>query len=147
MDVDKLSNPLDYRVVTAGQSLDDATTQTFTYAGVNLKPLSPVYVSASEVSDDWILTWSRRSRYRTSWWTTGVERPLGETTESYEIDVFASPASSTVVRTLKSTSETVTYLDADQVTDLGSPAPASIKFKIYQMSSVVGRGYGTEIIT
>ena len=77
--------------------------------------------------------------------------PLGEETEDYEIDILNG---STVVRTISTTasaggsqvnaaSRTASYSAADQVTDFGSP-PASLSIVAYQMSALVGRGFGRE---
>lgn len=94
----------------------------------------------SNNATDWTFSWDKRSRYETSWWVTGVARPLGESSESWEIDIMSG---STVVRTLTATTGTVIYSEANQITDFGS-AQASLTIRIYQMSSVVGRGYKLE---
>lgn len=130
----------DYRGVTVGQDLDDVGSTQFAYNGVNLKPLSPVHPAGTLNVNDWDLSWVRRSRLSTSWWTTGVERPLGEETESWEIDIMDG---STVVRTLTATTNSVTYTSADQVTDFGANQ-TSMTARIYQMSATVGRGYELE---
>jgi len=46
----------------------------------------------------------------------------------------------TVKRTLTTTSPTVTYSAAQQVTDFGA-AQSSVTVRVYQLSAVVGRGY------
>lgn len=130
----------EYRALTAGQLVDDVDSQLFTYHGVNLEPLSPVDPVAVRSGSDWMLSWTRRSRYGSSWWTTGVERPLGESSESYEIDILDGL---TVVRTLTSTTTAVTYTAAQQTTDFGSPQ-TSINYRVYQLSTRVGRGYPLE---
>jgi len=131
-----------YRGVTTGKDIDTVSNTLFTYSGVNLKPLSPVQLAGSiDGSDNWDVTWLRRSRLSSSWWTTGVVAPVGEDTESYEIDIMNG---STVVRTLTATSESVQYTSADQVADFGSNQ-TTLKFRVYQMSATVGRGHVAEV--
>lgn len=130
-----------YRGVTTGKDIDTVADTAFTYAGVNLKPLSPVQLAGSiDGSDNWDLTWVRRSRLTSSEWVTGVAIPVGESSESYEIDIMNG---STVVRTLTSTTEAVEYTSADQVTDFGGNQ-TTLTFRVYQMSATVGRGYVAE---
>jgi len=46
---------------------------------------------------------------------------------------------------LTSTSETVTYTYAQQQIDFGSGSvPSTVDIEVFQVSSVVGRGFGTE---
>ena len=129
-----------YRGITAGKSLDSDGNRAFTYRGVNLECLSPVHATGSRhpTTNDWTLTWVRRSRF--SGWRDLVDASLGETTESYEVDIFSSATYTTLKRTLTSATPTVTYTSANQVTDFGSNQ-ATLYLKIYQLSSVVGRGY------
>lgn len=131
-----------YRGVTSGASIDSAVDVSFTYQGVNLECLSPVYASGTrDGSSNFTGTFTRRSRLSSSWWTTGTEAPLGETTQSYEIDVMNG---STVERTITAVTPTFTYSAADQTTDFGSPQ-SPITFRIYQLSGIVGRGYPYEV--
>ena len=131
-----------YRAVTLGDTIDSADSQAFTYRGVNLRPLSPAYPFGSRnLGGDLAASWTRRSRFSSSWWVTGVPAPVGEAAESYEIDVISG---STVKRTLTSTTPAITYTAADQTTDFGSPQSA-ITLRIYQISSTVGRGYPLEV--
>lgn len=72
---------------------------------------------------------------------TGVASPVGEASESYEIDVMSG---STVKRTIPSATPVITYTAADQTSDFGSPQSA-ITLRIYQLSATVGRGYPLEV--
>lgn len=131
-----------YRGVTTGKDIDTVADTDFTYSGVNLKPLSPVQLAGSiDGSNNWDLTWVRRSRLSSSEWATGVDIPTGEDSESYEIDIMDG---ADVARTLTSTSEAVEYSSADQVSDFGGNQ-TTLTFRIYQMSATVGRGYVAEI--
>lgn len=137
-----IGTELTYRAITAGASIDSASDQLFTYNGVNLECLSPVYASGSrDGSSNFTGAFTRRSRLSSSWWITGVEAPLGETSQSYEIDVMNGSA---VVRTIATTTPSFAYSAAEQTTDLGSPQ-SSITFRIYQLSGTVGRGYPYEV--
>lgn len=132
----------DYRAVTSGASVDDAENTSFTYNGVNLECLSPVSVRATrDGSGNLSATFTRRSRLGSTWWSSGVEAPVGETTQAYEIDVMSGL---TVKRTIASATPAFSYSAANQTTDFGS-AQASITFRIYQLSEIVGRGYVREV--
>ncbi|MFG5862693.1 phage tail protein [Metapseudomonas sp. CR1201] len=142
MAVGSIGVPATYRGVTSGASIDSASDVPFTYQGVNLECLSPVYARGSrDGSGNFSGAFTRRSRLSSSWWTNGVEAPLGETTQAYEVDVMSG---STVKRTITSSTPSFSYSAANQVTDFGS-AQSSITFRIYQLSSVVGRGYPLEV--
>jgi len=131
-----------YRGVTSGASIDDAEDVTFSYDGVNLEPLGVVNVTgARDGSQNFTGSFYRRSRLSSTWWTNGVQAPVGETSEAYAIDVMNG---STVVRTISSSTTSFSYTAAQQTTDFGS-AQASITFRIYQLSEVVGRGYVREV--
>lgn len=129
-----------FRGVTIGQDLDRVSNTAFTYTGVNFKPYAPAQLDAELSGSDWVLTWKRRTRLETSYFTNGTAVPLGEATEAYEIDIMDG---STVVRTLEATSETVTYTSAQQTTDFGGNQ-SSITFRVYQLSAIVGRGFESE---
>lgn len=136
--VASLGLDMDYRGVTAGASIESAPDVPFTYQGVNLKPLSVVYVTGTrDGSQNLAIDAVRRSRLSSSWWVTGVPAPVGEATETYEIDIMSG---ATVKRTLTGSSFPITYSAADQTADFGSPL-ASVTLNIYQKSAVVGRGY------
>lgn len=129
-----------YRAVTGGETLDSASDFDFSYDGVNLECLSPCHLTGSRhpSTNDWTLTWKRRSRY--AGWRNYIDAPLGEDSESYEIEIYSSNTYATLKRTLAASSETVAYTSAQQVTDFGSNQGA-LYLKIYQLSATVGRGY------
>lgn len=142
MAVGSIAVPATYRGVTSGGSLDEAADVPFTYQGVNLECLSPVYANGTrDGSSNFTGTFTRRSRLSSSWWATGVVAPAGEASESYEIDVMSSGS---VVRTITASTPSFAYSAANQTTDFGSAQP-SITFRIYQLSATVGRGYPLEV--
>lgn len=132
---------LTYRGITSGRDLTTGTDVPFTYQGVNLECLSPVNAVGARASGDLTATWVRRSRLSGNWWVTGVPTAVGEASEAYEVDVMSG---STVKRTITSSTPTITYTSAQQVTDFGA-AQSSITLRIYQLSGVVGRGYPLEV--
>jgi hypothetical protein len=131
-----------WKGVTFGKSISATTAQQFTPDGVRLKPWAPVDARASRASSGTTtIDWKRRTRYACSFTgTAGIVVPLGETSESYEVDVYTNSAFTTVARTLTSSTSSVAYSATQQETDFGSVQDA-LYVKIYQMSATVGRGY------
>jgi len=131
-----------YRAITQGKGINSATDNSFIYTGENLKPYNLVNLGGSKSGDDWVFTADRRSRLSDNWLVTGVEPPVGETTEAYEWDIISEGSA---VRTLTSSSPTVTYTGAQQTEDF-SLLKTSVGYRVYQMSDTVGRGYPAETV-
>jgi hypothetical protein len=130
-----------YKGVNVGATLSSVTEKNFIYEGVNLKPLSPVYLNGNRDPStfDWTLTWVRRGRVNNEW-KDSIDVPVGEATESYEIEIYSNGTYTTVQRTITGlTSATASYTSAEQVFDFGSNQ-ASLYLKIFQISATVGRG-------
>jgi hypothetical protein len=109
---------------------------THAFTGRGLRPFSPVHVrGARDGSGNLTITWVRRTRIGGDSWE-GTEVPLGEDSESYEIDILDG---SDVKRTLSTTAASVVYTAADQTTDFGA-LQASVHVRVTQMSAVLGRG-------
>jgi hypothetical protein len=133
-----------YKGVSFGQAVGDASAKQFTNTGAGLKPLAVVHGAGHRhqpSTNDWTFTWVRRGRI-TSEWLDSIDVPLGEDSESYEIDIV-NISTGAILRTLTATSETVTYTAAQQTTDFGS-AQTTVKRRIYQISASVGRGFVNE---
>lgn len=130
-----------YRGITAGRALDSDADRAFTYSGVNLECLSPVYLNGNRhpSTNDWTLTWIRRTRIGGEWRDL-IDAPLSEATEAYEIEIYSSAAYTALKRTLTSTAPTAAYTSAQQVTDFGSNQ-TTLYLRIYQLSATVGRGF------
>lgn len=131
-----------YRGITSGQTLDSGGDLTFTYRGVNLECLSPVYLNGNRhpSTSDWTLTWVRRTRIGGEWRDL-VDVPLGEASEAYEVEIYSNNTYSTIKRTLTGlATATCSYTSAQQVTDFGANQ-ATLYIKVYQLSANVGRGY------
>ena len=84
---------------------------------------------------DVAIGWIRRTRIGGDSWDV-EEVPLGETSESYDIDILDGAA---LKRTLSSAVPSVLYSAAAQTADFGS-LPATIDIAIAQRSSTFGRG-------
>lgn len=135
--IETLNLVMQWRGVSVGQDINEAQNVPFAYRGVNLKPLSAVHPVGNRTGGNWLISATRRSRYTTSWWTTGIERPLGEAVQAWEIDILDGAE---VVRTLTGSSLPITYTSAEQTEDFGQPI-LEFDAVIYQMSATVGRGY------
>ncbi len=129
--------PFFYKSVSLYQLDTSVSSVSFTNTCEALKPYSPVMVAASRNGGgDIALTWVRRSRIPSAW-SDGVDVPLGETAERYDVEIISG---GTVVRTITGlTTAAATYLAAEQVTDFGG-TQASLTVRIYQVSPEVGRG-------
>ena len=140
-----LGLPFNWRIGPARHpvSSDTFTALTFTPEGEGLRPFSPIHVQQPwrrpHVPGDLTLRWSRRSRdvAADSW--QGMEVPLAEEQESYEVRIMDS---ADVKRTLTSNAPSVIYSAAQQIADWGAKlAPGdSLTILICQLSTRVGRG-------
>jgi hypothetical protein len=140
-----LGNEYQFRAGVASQPLDAIETDIRTLNHRALMPYAPVHATRTDdtpTSGDITLAWERRTRV-TGDLVDGVGlAPLSEDTESYEIDILDGTGG-TVLRTLLATTTTVVYDSADVTTDHGGP-PATLYFRVYQMSAQVGRGFSIE---
>lgn len=139
MDINSIGAQRYYRGITVGKDLSADADKSFAYSGVNLECLSPIYLNGNRTSNDWNLAWIRRTRVGGEWRDL-VDATLGETTESYEIDIYSDGTYTVLKRTISSITTSATYTSAQQITDFGSNQ-STLYLKIYQLSSVVGRGY------
>ena len=131
-----------YRAVTAGTSATGASEEEFTYTGVNLECLAPVYLNGNRhpSTNDWALEWIRRTRVGGEW-RDFVDATLGETAESYEVEIYSDDSYATLKRTISGLSTpSANYTSVQQVTDFGV-VQTEIFVKVYQLSTNVGSGY------
>jgi hypothetical protein len=135
-----LDRAIDLRIVASGHSHDDPSALALTVVprATALMPLSPVHARARRDGDGVHLTWIRRTRRDGDAW--GVEVPLGEDAEAYEVDILNG---SEVVRTLSSALPAALYASADELADFGA-AQTSLTIRVCQLSSTVGRGHPAE---
>lgn len=128
-----------YKMVAGGRTVASATAKAFTNEGTGLKPYAPVHLGGGRNADDDVtLTWVRRNVIDGSW-RDGVDVPMSETTEAYEVDIYDDSDYTTVLRTISATTQTATYLASEQTADGLTPGDP-VYFKVYQLSSSVGRG-------
>lgn len=114
----------------------DAPSQDFTNTGEGKRPLSPVNLQGVTAvgSGDTAVSWMRRSRLRQPGLGNGPLQ-LGESIEAYEIDIIVA---GDVVRTITSSTPSITYTEAMRIADAGTGDTVGIA--VYQMSDVRGRG-------
>lgn len=136
--ISALERASDLRIVATGRSHDDpsALAMTLVPRPVALMPLSPVHLDAVRNPDgDIAISWIRRTRKDGDAW--GVEVPLGEDNEAYEIDIMSGES---VKRTLSVNAPAATYSAADEAIDFGGPQ-FSLAIRVFQLSGTVGRGH------
>lgn len=132
-----------YRATTIGLQVDLSSSQDFTGEGRALEPWAPTGIEGvRDISGDLSITFHRRSRLGSDLLPSGFGLPLTDTPEAYEIDIIGD-SDDDVLRTIDTSVESATYTAAEQTTDFGSPQ-ASVTVKIYQMSTIVGRGLAGE---
>ncbi len=139
LDDGELGLPLSWRAGPGDRDIGDIsfTTTTHAFGGVALRPLSPVRVRASRSGGgDIAISWIRRTRIGGDSWD-GIDVPLGESREAYEIDVLG--AGGAVRRTLTAATASATYSATDQIADFGA-TQASVALRVYQVSAERGRG-------
>lgn len=130
-----------YRGATFDSFLDDAEDTSFTHTAVARECYSPVHLGGGrDASLNITLNWIRRTRI-SGGWNDNSDVPLGEDSQSYEVEIYSSNTYVTLKRTISGLSAaTTTYSAAEQTTDFGS-TQATIYFIVYQVSATAGRGY------
>lgn len=135
-----------YKGVSFNTFINEAENIVFTNTAKAQKPYAPVNIYAGRNSSDGIVIyWTRRSRIGGQW-SNFTDIPLGEDIESYSIDIMSNGTpSATVLRTLTSSSTSTTssvYTSAQQIADFGSiRTQGTLNIRVYQISSLVGRGF------
>jgi hypothetical protein len=126
-----------YKCLLSGGEWDDAKQSSLAYNAASLRCFAPVHITGNrDASGNLALSWVRRARWNGEWFD-GIDAPLFEDEEAYQIDILNGD---TVVRTLTTSTASVTYSAADQTTDFGA-AQASLTVAVYQMNAAIGRGY------
>lgn len=78
-----------YKAVTFGASLDAAVPKTIAMTSARIKPASPSQLGGGRnTAGDVIIKWNRRARLNFAW-VDGMDVPLEEPTEAYEIETYA----------------------------------------------------------
>ena len=128
-----------WRYGPRGLPLSDSAfvTQSLSFSSVGLRPLSPVHIKGVRQSNsDLDLSWIRRTRIGGDDWG-GVDVPLGEDFESYDVDIMNGAAA---VRTLTTITPNVTYTAVQQQTDWGTSPKSPLTVRVYQLGAIYGRG-------
>ena len=125
---------------------------TFTDTGASCKPYTVyVYRTLRDVDGDVTVSWWPRVRQNGQWLSgSDVTLPANDSPETYSIDVVMSDKV-TVVKTYTLTGDQVNlgatwvYTEAMQIADFGA-AQSAVYLIIYQVSQIVGRGFGNGVI-
>ena len=134
---DRVLDPLLVRATTGSMATSTGIVRGITPVIARLMPVSPVHLSGTrDASNDWTLTWVRRDRYMQDW-NDLVDVPLSETYELYDVEILVS---SVIVQTYVDVAVTTQVVPAAVI---GSPY-TSINYRVYQKSSIVGRGFVAE---
>lgn len=128
-----------YKAVSIGTKLSSASQIPFINTDVGLKPYFPAHVAGSrDGSNNLTITWIRRTRIGGAW-NDFSDVPLGEDSESYEVDILDAPGGN-VLRTIAVTSQSASYTAAQQTADGLTPGNP-VNVEIYQLSAAIGRGF------
>lgn len=138
-----LNVPRRLKAVTTGVDAESVGEQLFTNKGAASRPLSPVHLLVEkEVDGSRTLSWVRRSR-KYALWQNYIDAPLNETIEKYRVEI--RDINQTVIRTEDTFNPSFYYSAADQIADFGS-VQVAVAFTVYQLSTIVGRGFGASVI-
>ncbi len=119
-----LGIPWNWRIGPASRPVSDETYvgQAFTPAGVGLRPFSVAHVGQPwrkpRTPGDLTIRWTRRSRALSADSWGGLEVPLAEEVEAYEVEILDG---ATVKRVLSTATTSAVYTAADQTADWGAP--------------------------
>jgi hypothetical protein len=140
-----LGIPWNWRIGPASRPVSDETyvAQAFTPAGAGRRPFSVAHVEQPwrkpRTPGDLTIRWTRRSRALAADSWGGLEVPLGEELEAYEVEILDGV---TVKRVLSTVTTSAAYTAAQQIADWGAPlGPGdTLDIRISQLSALVGRG-------
>lgn len=129
-----------WKGVTFQQRTEDADMFAFTNGGECWECYSPVAIGGGRnTSGDVTINWIRRTRVG-GHWGNFTDVPLGEASESYEVEIWDSTYA-TLKRTITGlSSPTTIYTAAQQTTDFGV-TQATVYVKVFQISATNGRGH------
>lgn len=147
-----------YVAVSPGGDPTDFSPRPWIYQANSMRDFAPAHVQSelgAPAANDWTVMWQRRTR--SSFRVLSQIAPMLENAEVYEVDVY-NAGGTLVLRTITTTATAngsqvsivsdnpqVVYDEQDQITDFGL-AQSTIRLRIYQISSSVGRGRGTELL-
>ncbi|WP_420024188.1 baseplate multidomain protein megatron (plasmid) [Cereibacter azotoformans] len=140
-----LGIPWNWRIGPASRPVSDDThvARSFTPEGIGLRPFSVAHVAQPwrrpRAPGDLTLRWTRRSRALAADSWGGLDVPVAEEVEAYEVEILDGSA---VKRVLSTITTSALYSAADQIADWGAPlGPGdSLTIRIFQLSALIGRG-------
>jgi hypothetical protein len=141
----ELGLPWNWRVGPASRPISDESyvAPAFTPTGVGLRPFSVAHVEQpwrkARSIGDLTIRWTRRSRGLAADSWGGLEVPLAEEVEAYEVEILDG---ANVKRVLGTSATSATYTAAQQTADWGAllgPGD-TLAVRIYQLSALLGRG-------
>jgi hypothetical protein len=141
----ELGIPWNWRIGPASRPMSDESyvARSFTPAGAGHRPFSVVHIEQpwrkARSPGDLTIRWIRRSRALAADSWGGLDVPLAEEAEAYQVEVMEGVV---VKRTLSTSTTSVTYSGAQQMADRGALLSAgdTLDVRIYQLSALVGRG-------
>jgi len=137
LELSDLNQRLWFKLVLAGQSIEDVPAVPFTPQGVGLKPYAPMNLHGQRINEDWHLDLTRRSRFGADDFSQEV--PLVATDANYRWEIETPNE----VRALVSNQERVVYGRSLQLSDFNSVLPTQLRIKAFLVSDIVGLGYET----
>jgi len=124
-----------YKPVSVGSTLAESEAISHKHSARNLKPFAPVHTKATiDENDNINISWIRRGRHDNGW-RDYVDVPLGEESEHYEIDIIHN---NQVIETITTNEQNIIYNNSQNLQNLTA--------NIYQLSAIVGRGYGSSVM-
>lgn len=143
-----LNVPKEYaiRYSTSIETKSSLATMSHTTVGTSMEPLSVVDIETESVRDtgtnDVTIAWLKRSRLSESYWLTGQD----PTNAPYDLDQFEIDImdGATVVDTITGITGTSYEYSAAAQTAAGLTPGDPLTVRVYQMSSMVGRGFVAE---
>jgi hypothetical protein len=139
-----------YKGVTTGADASIVTPQSLTSQGNDLKPASPVHLTGvRDGSDNLTVGWIRRTRYGGDWLNGTDFVPLNEDVEAYSVDILHSDFLTRINTltwsgTFNANGLPYIVYSATQQTADGITPGDPVHVCVYQLSSVVSRGFGTK---
>ncbi len=131
-----------YRTLTFGGKDDNFSDYNCHVSGLALKPMAPVHANVTKLDNgDLMVSWLRRARGYHGW-KDGVDVPVVESFERYDIDVCRK--SGAVVASYKVRDDSKFVYDASAI-GINFTSGEVIYFSIYQLSDAVGRGYKCDV--
>ena len=140
-----LGIPWNWRIGPASRPVSDEThvARSFAPQGIGLRPFSVAHVEQPwrrpRTPGDLTLRWTRRSRAPAADSWGGLDVPMAEELEAYEVEIMEDAV---VKRVLSTSITSALYSAADQIADWGAPLGHgdALTVRIFQLSALVGRG-------